>query len=92
MTTLRPGRRSAFADRLLEFPDFVFSDGREFARRGAWHGFFSRRLGGAGFDRSTNWSAGSIVVVQRSRKTFFASRFFSTTLTGDAGAGKRKDS
>jgi tRNA (guanine-N7-)-methyltransferase len=29
-------RRSAFADRLLEFPDLVFSDGREFHHRGRW--------------------------------------------------------
>lgn len=44
-------RRSAYADRLLEFPDFVFSDGREFSRRGTWRGFFAHRLGGgAGYD------------------------------------------
>jgi tRNA (guanine-N7-)-methyltransferase len=52
VTALRPRRRrSAFADRLLEFPDLVLSDGREFARRGAWRAFFAHRLGGAaGFD------------------------------------------
>lgn len=40
-----PRRRSAFADRLHEFPDFVFSDGPEFQRRGIWHGFFRTRIG-----------------------------------------------
>jgi tRNA (guanine-N7-)-methyltransferase len=29
-------RRSVYADRLLEFPDLVFSDGREFQHRGRW--------------------------------------------------------
>jgi tRNA G46 methylase TrmB len=43
--TLR--RRSVFADRLLEFPDFTFLDGAEFARRGAWREFFARRVGPA---------------------------------------------
>ena len=38
-------RRSAFADRLLEFPDFVFSDGREFLHRGRWREFFAARIG-----------------------------------------------
>lgn len=38
-------RRSAFADRLLRFPDFVFSDGRETAHRGGWRDFFSARTG-----------------------------------------------
>lgn len=36
MTPPHVRRRSKFADRLLEFPQFVFSDGREFSRRGAW--------------------------------------------------------
>ena len=40
-------RRSVFADRLLPFRDFTFSDGAEFERRGAWRGFFASRLGGA---------------------------------------------
>lgn len=38
-----PKRRSAFADRLLEFPGLVFSDGAEFKQRGAWRDFFSGR-------------------------------------------------
>lgn len=38
-------RRSAFADRLLEFGDFAFSDGAEFQRRGAWHAYFRGRIG-----------------------------------------------
>lgn len=38
-------RRSTYADRLLAFPDFVFSDGAEFQRRGCWHGFFRDRIG-----------------------------------------------
>lgn len=41
---IAPRRRSAFADRLLEFPDFVFSDGREFTRRGAWRSHFEQRV------------------------------------------------
>ena len=40
----------------------------------------------------TRGPAGSTVVVQMSLKTFLASRFFKTMLTGDAGAGKRNDS
>ena len=40
-------RRSAFADRLLDFPDFAFSDGAERGRCGAWHEFFRRRVGDA---------------------------------------------
>ncbi|HEV2296643.1 MAG TPA: hypothetical protein VGR35_22560 [Tepidisphaeraceae bacterium] len=40
-------RRSVFADRLLAFGEFVFSDGAEFARRGAWRDFFGRRIGSA---------------------------------------------
>jgi tRNA (guanine-N7-)-methyltransferase len=36
-------RRSKFADRLLEYPEFVFSEGREFAQRGQWRDFFARR-------------------------------------------------
>ena len=32
-----------FADRLLEFPDFVFSDGKESANRGRWRDFFDAR-------------------------------------------------
>jgi tRNA (guanine-N(7)-)-methyltransferase len=43
-------RRSVFADRLLEFPEFVLSDGREFTRRGAWRAFFADRIGGETFD------------------------------------------
>jgi tRNA (guanine-N7-)-methyltransferase len=35
-----PARRSLFADRLLQFPDFVFSDGREFQHRGRWREHF----------------------------------------------------
>ena len=48
MTLPKPRRRSVFADRLLEFPDFVFSDGREFAHRGVWRDFFSRRINFSG--------------------------------------------
>lgn len=40
-------RRSVFADRLLDFPELVFSDGREFQRRGAWRDFFTGRIGEA---------------------------------------------
>ena len=40
-------RRSIFADRLLEFREFVFSDGAEFTRRGAWREFFGWRIGDA---------------------------------------------
>ncbi len=40
-------RRSVFADRLLAFGGFVFSDGAEFSRRGAWREFFTRRIGSA---------------------------------------------
>ena len=50
MTAHPVRRRSAFADRLLEYPDVVFSDGREFTLRGAWRDFFSRRMGDPGFD------------------------------------------
>ena len=42
-----PRRRSVYADRLLEFRDFVFSDGAESARRGAWRRFFRDRIGDA---------------------------------------------
>jgi tRNA (guanine-N7-)-methyltransferase len=35
-----PRRRSVYADRLLEFPAIVFSDGAEFTRRGKWRGNF----------------------------------------------------
>ena len=38
-------RRSAYADRLLEHREFVFSDGAEFAHRGAWREFFAGRIG-----------------------------------------------
>lgn len=38
-------RRSVFADRLLAFREFVFSDGAEYERRGAWREFFSPRIG-----------------------------------------------
>jgi tRNA (guanine-N7-)-methyltransferase len=37
-------RRSVFADRLLEFPRFVFSDGAEFKNRGVWRDHFSNRI------------------------------------------------
>ena len=37
-------RRSVFADRLLEFPDLVFSDGRELHHRGRWHEHFATRM------------------------------------------------
>lgn len=40
-----PRRRSVFADRLLEFPDVVFSDGRETAHRGRWRDVFGARMG-----------------------------------------------
>ncbi|MGB7156507.1 MAG: hypothetical protein WBD40_00490 [Tepidisphaeraceae bacterium] len=40
-------RRSVYADKLLAFGDFVFSDGAEFDRRGAWREFFGRRIGSA---------------------------------------------
>jgi tRNA (guanine-N7-)-methyltransferase len=33
---LQPKRRSVYADRLLDFPGVVFSDGTEFSRRGTW--------------------------------------------------------
>src|SRR5687768_7306042 len=33
-------RRSVYADRLLEFPDIVFSDGRQFSKRGRWREHF----------------------------------------------------
>jgi tRNA (guanine-N7-)-methyltransferase len=42
-----PTRRSVFADRLLDFPDLVFSDGRELQHRGRWHEFFAARIGGS---------------------------------------------
>jgi len=35
-----PARRSVFADRLLDFPNLVFSDGREFHHRGRWREHF----------------------------------------------------
>jgi tRNA G46 methylase TrmB len=38
-------RRSNFADRLLKFPDLVFSDGAERSRRGAWREYFLERIG-----------------------------------------------
>jgi tRNA (guanine-N7-)-methyltransferase len=40
-------RRSVFADRLLEFREFTFSDGAEFLRRGAWREFFGSHVGAA---------------------------------------------
>jgi tRNA (guanine-N7-)-methyltransferase len=40
-------RRSVFADRLLEFPDLVFSDGAERCLRGHWRDHFRRRIGAA---------------------------------------------
>ncbi|MEA2711801.1 MAG: tRNA (guanine-N7-)-methyltransferase [Phycisphaerales bacterium] len=45
MTVPAPARRSVYADRLLEFRDFVFSDGAEFQPRGAWRDFFNSRIG-----------------------------------------------
>lgn len=42
-----PARRSIFADRLLEFPDFVLIDAAAFTRRGAWRAFFAARIGAA---------------------------------------------
>ena len=39
-----PRRRSVYADRLLEFPEIVFSDGREFSRRGRWRESFPNRV------------------------------------------------
>ena len=38
-------RRSVYADRLLAFPAFVFSEGAQFSRRGAWPEFFALRIG-----------------------------------------------
>jgi tRNA (guanine-N7-)-methyltransferase len=38
-------RRSVYADKLLEFSGFAFSDGAEFRHRGAWHEFFRSRIG-----------------------------------------------
>jgi tRNA G46 methylase TrmB len=38
-------RRSIFADKLLTFSEFVFSDGAEFSRRGGWSAFFADRIG-----------------------------------------------
>ncbi len=38
-------RRSVFADRLLEFPELVFSDGRELQHRGRWREHFAPRVG-----------------------------------------------
>ena len=43
-------RRSVFADRLLEFPESVFSDGAERKHRGAWREFFGQRIGPGFFD------------------------------------------
>jgi tRNA (guanine-N7-)-methyltransferase len=40
-------RRSVFADRLLEFRDFTFSDGAELQRRSAWREFFRSSIGAA---------------------------------------------
>jgi tRNA (guanine-N7-)-methyltransferase len=48
MTAERPiRRRSVYADRLREFPEFAFSDGAEFEQRGAWREFFRSRMGEA---------------------------------------------
>ena len=33
-------RRSVYADRLLDFPEIVFSDAREFSKRGRWREHF----------------------------------------------------
>jgi len=38
-------RRSVYADRLLEFREFTFSDGAEFTHRGAWRDHFNARIG-----------------------------------------------
>jgi tRNA G46 methylase TrmB len=38
-------RRSIFADRLREFPEFAFGDDEPFQRRGRWTEFFRRRIG-----------------------------------------------
>jgi tRNA (guanine-N7-)-methyltransferase len=38
-------RRSVYADRLLEYREFVFSDGAEFQRRGQWRNYFRSRIG-----------------------------------------------
>ena len=46
-----PARRSVFADRLLECPDLVFSDGREFHHRGRWRELFAARIGTSFDDR-----------------------------------------
>jgi tRNA (guanine-N7-)-methyltransferase len=43
--TPHPRRRSAWADRLLEFGEFVFSDGAELTRRGRWREFFGDHIG-----------------------------------------------
>jgi tRNA (guanine-N7-)-methyltransferase len=38
-------RRSVYADRLLKFKEFTFSDGAEHSRRGTWREFFAPRVG-----------------------------------------------
>ncbi|MDQ3439848.1 MAG: hypothetical protein M3478_05805 [Planctomycetota bacterium] len=58
MTAERPiRRRSVFADRLLDFPDFTFSDGAEFTHRGAWSDYFGPRIGAA-FDSRITFEIG----------------------------------
>jgi tRNA G46 methylase TrmB len=43
--TPRPLPRSAYANKLRDFPDFTFTDGDAFIRRGQWHAFFEDRIG-----------------------------------------------
>jgi tRNA G46 methylase TrmB len=45
MSTRVIRRRSVYADKLLAFPEFVFSDGGQLSRRDAWDAFFAARLG-----------------------------------------------
>ena len=43
--TPRPLPRSAYANKLRDFPDFTFPDGDAFIRRGQWRSFFQERIG-----------------------------------------------
>jgi tRNA (guanine-N7-)-methyltransferase len=45
------GRRSVYADRLLEYREFAFSDDRTFSLRGRWREFFAPRIGASFDDR-----------------------------------------
>ncbi|MDB5320646.1 MAG: trmB [Phycisphaerales bacterium] len=45
--TPRPLPRSAYANKLRDFPDFTFTDGDAFARRGQWRTIFQQRIGPA---------------------------------------------